>query len=119
MGYSGRSARKVVELQLMAVTEVFRALGDPCRLEMIQRLASGDPYTINAISKGLEITRQGARKRLQILADADLITLESKGRDTSVRLNRDALEQGKAFIAELEQRWDNRLEALRQFVDGD
>ena len=103
----------------MAVIEVFRALGDPSRLEMIRRLASGDPYTINAISNGLEITRQGARKHLQILADADLITLESKGRDTSVRLNLEVLDEGKAFIAELEKRWDQRLEALRQFVDGD
>ncbi|MEJ0014310.1 MAG: helix-turn-helix domain-containing protein [Actinomycetota bacterium] len=103
----------------MAVTELFRALGDSSRLEMMHRLSSGDQYTIKSISKGLDITRQGARKHLQILVDADLITLESKGRDTSVRLNRDALDKGKAFIAELEARWDQRLEALRQFVDGD
>ncbi|HEY4899096.1 MAG TPA: helix-turn-helix domain-containing protein [Candidatus Nanopelagicaceae bacterium] len=103
----------------MAVIELFRALGDPSRLEMMQRLSSGEPYTINSISHGLSITRQGARKHLQILADADLITLESKGRDTSVRLNRETLDEGKAFIIELEKRWDKRLEALRQFVDGD
>ena len=99
--------------------ELFRALGDPSRLEMMMRLATGEPYTINSISQGLTISRQGARKHLQILADAELITLESKGRDTSVRLNREKLDEGKAFILELEQRWDQRLDALRKFVDGE
>ena len=103
----------------MAVAQLFRALGDPSRLEMVQRLSSGQVYTINSISKDLEITRQGARKHLQILADADLIFLETHGRETKVRLNRQSLEEGRAFIAEMERRWDVRLEALRQFVDGE
>ena len=103
----------------MAVVELFRALGDPSRLEIVRRLSSGEPYTINSISKGLEITRQGARKHLQILADAHLIILESIGRDTRVRLDRETLEQGRAFIVELERRWEKRLEALRLFVDDE
>jgi DNA-binding transcriptional ArsR family regulator len=103
----------------MAVAELFRALGDPTRLEMVKRLSDGTPYTISTVSMGLDITRQGARKHLQILADAGLVTLVPKGRDTSVHLERVNLEQGKAFIAELERRWDMRLEALRMFVDED
>ena len=102
----------------MPLVELFCALGDPSRLEMVERLSSGEPHTINSVSKGLEITRQGARKHLQILADAKLIVLESKGRVTHVRLDRERLDQGKAFIAELERRWDLRIEALHRFVDG-
>jgi DNA-binding transcriptional ArsR family regulator len=101
----------------MVVAELFRALGDPTRLEMVRRLSREGPHTITTVSSGLDITRQGARKHLQKLADAKVVTLESKGRDTSVRLDRDTLEQGKAFIAELELRWDERLEALRRVVD--
>lgn len=101
----------------MAVVELFRALGDASRLEMIRRLSSGDVFTINSVSEGLDITRQGARKHLQILVDAQLITLVPKGRGTSVQLNREMLDQGRAFIAELEHRWDLRLEALRRFVE--
>ena len=103
----------------MAVELLFRALGDPVRLEMVRRLANGEPTTIGSVSRGLQITRQGARKHLQILADAQVIVLEPKGRDTNVRLERATLAQAKAFIAEVEQRWDERLEALRQYVDQD
>ncbi len=103
----------------MAVVELFRALADPSRIEMVRRLSSGELHTITSVSNGLKITRQGARKHLQIMADAHLIVLEAKGRDTNVRLNRETLEQGKAFIVELERRWDKRLEALRHFVDDE
>jgi DNA-binding transcriptional ArsR family regulator len=101
----------------MVVAETFKALGDPVRLEMIRRLASGDSYTVGGISDGLGITRQGARKHLQVLTDAKLITLSPKGRETEVHLDRDSLEAARAFIADLEQRWDKRLEALRDFVE--
>jgi DNA-binding transcriptional ArsR family regulator len=103
----------------MAEADLFRALGDRTRLEMVRRLSSGVPHTITSVSSGLDISRQGARKHLQMLADAKVITLESRGRDTSVRLERETLERGRAFIAELELRWDERLEDLRRFVDDE
>lgn len=103
----------------MAVAELFRALGDPTRLEMVSRLADGTPHTITSISSGLEMSRQGARKHLQILVNANVIILQPKGRDTDVLLDRNTLEKGKVFIAELEQQWDKRLKALREFVDDE
>lgn len=101
----------------MAVAELFRALGDSTRIEMVQRLVSDDTHTITTVSQGLKITRQGARKHLQILADAEIIHFEKHGRDTKVILDRDTLEQGKEFISKLEHAWDMRLEALRRIVE--
>lgn len=101
----------------MAVAEIFRALGDPVRLEMVQRLTKGQPCTIATVSEGLGITRQGARKHLQVLVDAHLVTLAPKGRDTMVELDPQTLDKAKAFIAELEARWDTRLDALRQYLE--
>jgi DNA-binding transcriptional ArsR family regulator len=101
----------------MAVSEIFRALGDPLRLEIVQRLSTGKPSTINDVSSNLGITRQGARKHLQVLVDAKLIVLRPKGRDVLVQLDRDKLVEAKSYIAELELQWDQRLEALRTFVE--
>ena len=101
----------------MIVAERFHALGDPTRIEIIQRLSTGASHTITTVSQGLEMSRQGIRKHLQILADANVIKLEPKGRDTYVQLERQALEDSKAFITALELQWDTRLEALRDFVD--
>jgi DNA-binding transcriptional ArsR family regulator len=103
----------------MAVADVFRALGDPVRLEMVRRLTEGQRCTIGSVSSDLGITRQAARKHLQVLVDAKLVALEPKGRDVIVKLNPLVLEQARAHIAELERRWDRRLEALRRFVESD
>lgn len=96
---------------------VFNALGDPARIEMVRRLSSGQPHPISAVSSGLGITRQGARKHLQVLVDAKMVSLEPKGRDVYVHLAPETLDTAKAFIAEIERRWDKRLEALRKFVE--
>ena len=98
---------------------IYRALGDPVRLEMVQRLAPGQPRTIGVVSSGLGITRQGARKHLQVLADVGLVRLEPKGRDVMVSLDTETLHRAQAFIAELERKWDSRLAALKQFVEDE
>ena len=102
---------------MTTLAEVFKALGDPIRLEIVQRLSRGESVTIGDVSGDLGVTRQGARKHLQVLVDANMVTLEPKGRDVYVRFETNSLDDAKAFIAEVEKRWDSRLEALRQFVE--
>jgi DNA-binding transcriptional ArsR family regulator len=101
----------------MAVPELFRALGDPIRLEMVQRLSDGAPCTIGAVSAGLGITRQGARKHLQVLADAKIVFLEAHGRDVLVQLDPSGLDRAKQYISDLQLRWDRRLEALQRYLE--
>ena len=101
----------------MAVDEIFRALGDPHRLEMVQRLTKGAPCTISSLSSDLGISRQGARKHLQVLVSAKLIKLEPKGRDVNVLMDRAALDQARSYIEDLERQWDRRLDALRRFLE--
>jgi DNA-binding transcriptional ArsR family regulator len=101
----------------MAAADIFRALGDPIRLEIVHRLTRGRRCTISAISEGLGITRQGARKHLQVLADAHVVALQPEGRDVLVSLEPETLDQAKLYIAEIERRWDARLDALRRLVE--
>ncbi|HSW85636.1 MAG TPA: helix-turn-helix domain-containing protein [Candidatus Saccharimonadales bacterium] len=101
----------------MPVAETFRALGDPIRLEIVKRLSDGPHHTIGGLSDGLGLTRQGARKHIQVLADVKLVSLQTKGRQTEVSLDRASLAEAKSFIADLELRWDHRLNALRKFIE--
>ena len=101
----------------MSAVDLFRALGDPLRLHMVERLSESGSHTITSLFKGIKISRQGARKHLQILEDANVITLSQNGRETNVRLDRKTLERGKKFIASLELKWEKRLGALKLFVE--
>ena len=97
---------------------VFNALGDPTRLTIVKRLSIGSYLTITQVSSGLNITRQGVRRHLQVLEDAELIHLKPMGRDVLVQLNPHTLEKAKKMITTLEQQWDKRLKDLKNFVEG-
>lgn len=101
----------------MQAADLFHALGEPTRLKMVERLSRGGSCTITSLSEGLKISRQGARKHIQILEDSNIVILVPQGRTTTVALDRHALEAGKKFIEKLELRWERRLKALRDFVD--
>ncbi|CAN5189063.1 metalloregulator ArsR/SmtB family transcription factor [soil metagenome] len=101
----------------MPTAEVFKALGDPIRLQMVQRLSGGSSYTITSVSTELGVTRQGARKHLNILEHAKLVVLEPRGRDVLVTLEPATLDTAKAFITTLEKQWVKRLDGLKEFVE--
>jgi DNA-binding transcriptional ArsR family regulator len=102
----------------MTVVELFKALGEPTRLEMVERLSTKKFYTLTTLSHGLKLTRQGARKHLKVLEEANLIVLKNIGRDTVVELDEKTLDLGKKFITKLEKQWESRLEKLKDFVES-
>jgi DNA-binding transcriptional ArsR family regulator len=97
---------------------VFNALGDPTRLKLVQKLSKGNSFTITAVSADFGLTRQGVRRHLQVLVDAELVKLEPKGRDVLVKLNPTTLDKAKKMIIKLEQQWGHRVDALKSFVES-
>ena len=103
----------------MALAKVFSALGDPVRLELVQRLISEPHQRISQVTEGLGLTRQGARRQLQVLVDADIVILEPAGREVWVDVTRESLDPVKSFISKLERQWERRLEALKQSIESE
>ena len=101
----------------MMTADIYKAMGDPIRLTLISRLAARQPLSIGDLSKNLGISRQGARKQIQVLVDAELVELRPQGRSTEVLLQSEKLRQARDFIAHLEAQWDQRLTALKDFVE--
>lgn len=101
------------------VAEVFRALGEPTRLELIQRLVREPKQQIGILTQGLDLTRQGARRHVQVLVDAKLIRLVPKGRDVWVELDPATLNGAKRFIEGLERDWDVRILALKRSIESE
>lgn len=101
----------------MEVAHIFRALGDPIRLEIVNRLSDGSAHTIGNLSKNLGVSRQGARKQIQVLESANIVQLKSVGRETRVNLDVSSLALAQSFIAKLENQWDERLQALKELAE--
>ena len=97
--------------------QIFKALGDPLRLKIVERLSDGSSYTLGSLTKGLGISRQGARKQIQVLESANIIELKPQGREVRVTLDTTSLKKGRNFIIGLEQQWDRRLSRLKKVVE--
>jgi DNA-binding transcriptional ArsR family regulator len=66
---------------------VFRALADPTRRLLLDRLFERDGRTLTELESELEMTRFGVMKHLRILEDAALVVTQRRGREKLHFLN--------------------------------
>jgi DNA-binding transcriptional ArsR family regulator len=59
---------------------VFKALADPTRRFLLDRLFLRDGRTLTELESGLEMTRFGVMKHLRVLEDAGLVVARRQGR---------------------------------------
>jgi DNA-binding transcriptional ArsR family regulator len=66
---------------------VFRALADPTRRYLLDRLHERDGRTLTELESELEMTRFGVMKHLRVLEDAGLVATRRSGREKLHFLN--------------------------------
>jgi DNA-binding transcriptional ArsR family regulator len=66
---------------------VFRALSDPTRRHLLDRLFERDGRTLTELESDLEMTRFGVMKHLRLLEEAGLVVARREGRQKLHYLN--------------------------------
>ena len=66
---------------------VFKALADPTRRHLLDRLFERDGRTLTELESELEMTRFGVMKHLRVLEDAGLVATRRQGREKLHFLN--------------------------------
>ena len=66
---------------------VFKALADPTRRHLLDRLYERDGRTLTELESELEMTRFGVMKHLRVLEDAGLVVTRRAGREKQHFLN--------------------------------
>jgi DNA-binding transcriptional ArsR family regulator len=66
---------------------VFRALADPTRRHLLDRLYERDGRTLTELESDLEMTRFGVMKHLRLLEEAGLVVTRREGRQKLHYLN--------------------------------
>ena len=92
--------------------EVFRALADPSRRQLLDSLNDRNGQTLRELCSGLEMARQSVSKHLAVLEAANLVSAVRRGREKFHYLN-------SAPIHEIAERWMNRYEHARVDVLAD
>ena len=66
---------------------VFKALADPTRRSLLDRLFKEDGQNLRTLEKGLPMTRYGVMKHLKVLEEAGLVVTRRRGREKLHFLN--------------------------------
>jgi DNA-binding transcriptional ArsR family regulator len=85
---------------------VFKALADPSRRQLLDRLFEANGQTLGELCKGLNMSRQAVTQHLAVLEAADLVIAKRQGREKLHYLN-------PVPIHEIEERWIRKFERRR------
>ena len=99
------------------VDAVFSALADERRRSVVELLAQRGGATPTELARELPVTRQAVAKHLITLRAAGLVEPRRQGRETRYRLTPEPLAEAMTWMAELGAQWDDRLEALRRYLE--
>ena len=67
--------------------EVFKALSDPTRRALLDRLFKEDGQSLSALEERLPMSRFGVMKHLRVLEEANLVVTRRRGREKLHFLN--------------------------------
>ena len=67
--------------------EVFKALADPTRRQLLDELYKRDGQTLSELESRLPMSRLGVMKHLKVLEEAHLVTTQKRGREKLHFLN--------------------------------
>ncbi len=82
------------------MNDVFRALSDPSRRGLLDRLNARSGQTLRELTAGLGMSRQSVSKHLAVLEEANLVTTVWRGREKLHYLNAEPIETiGRRWIA--------------------
>ena len=82
---------------------VFKALGDPTRRKLLDRLHARNGQTLGELCEQMSMTRQAVSKHLAILEGANLVAAIKTGREKKHYLN-------AVPINAIAERWINKYE---------
>jgi len=88
------------------IDAVFKALADPTRRLLLDRLRQQNGQTLGELCERLDMARQSATQHLDVLVRADLVTVVRRGRERLHYLN-------PAPIHDIEERWISGFEKPR------
>ena len=85
---------------------VFKALADPSRRDLLDRLRADNGQTLGQLCERLDMTRQAVSKHLGLLEEANLVATVKRGREKLHYPN-------PVPIHEIAERWIGRFERHR------
>lgn len=97
--------------------DVYRAIADPTRRAILDRLRSG-PVPVNTLASDFSQSRPAISKHLRVLRTAHLVRERRCGRERRYYLEPEPLRDIAAWIEEYRVFWQTNLTSLKQRLES-
>jgi DNA-binding transcriptional ArsR family regulator len=99
-----------------AAEDVFRAIADPTRRAILDRLRAG-PAAVNALADDFRQSRPAISKHLRVLRQAKLVTSSEAGRERLYALQPAPLQRVAGWLEGYRLFWQTSLTALKRHLE--
>lgn len=96
--------------------DVFKAIADPTRREIMAILLAEQPLNINDIAGRFRMSRPAVSKHIKILSDSGLVLIWQEGRERYCALEIRSLQSVSEWLRPYEAFWNKNLERLGDFL---
>jgi DNA-binding transcriptional ArsR family regulator len=93
-------------------TDIFKALADPTRRAIFEKLAAGT-MNASALREGMRISQPAMSQHLSVLHAARLVRETRQGRFVNYEVDPEGLVQIARWLAKYRAFWPARIEALK------
>lgn len=97
------------------VDQVFRALSDPTRRGVLERLSRG-PASVTELALPFRMALPSFTEHLGVLEECRLVRSSKKGRVRTYRLAPGPLKAAEHWLARQRDLWDRRLDQLDRYL---
>jgi DNA-binding transcriptional ArsR family regulator len=99
-----------------ANADVFMVIADPTRRALLDLLRMGE-QPVKQLAEPFAMSLPAISQHLQILCEAGLVQMRKAGRQRLYRLNPEPLKQISDWLADYEQFWQEKLDALGNYLE--
>jgi DNA-binding transcriptional ArsR family regulator len=102
----------------LAQRDVFTAIADPTRRRLVDLLRAGD-RSVTDLARDFAISVPAISQHLRMLREVGLVKVRPAGRQRFYRLLPKALEPVHDWVAEYQEFWTERFDALEKHLKDD
>ncbi len=97
------------------IDQVFRALSDPTRRQVLARL-SRSPASVSELAQPFDMALPSFVQHLRVLEESGLVRSAKRGRVRTYRIAPQRMKLAEDWLAEQRQLWERRLDQLDAYL---
>ena len=103
---------------MTAVDDVFAALADPTRRQLLEALGRRAACSATTLAAEVPVSRQAVVKHLAVLRDSHLVASRRAGKEVLFSVRPEQLVATASWMTELATTWQQRLHLLKQAAES-